>query len=80
MALVRGHLGLLVRTFIVLAGDFRRRKSTAAAILQRKLGMPLSEFGWIPEFRNTGTRVAYEEDVCPRRRSPAAPGTASPSC
>ena len=38
-------------------------KSTVAAILQRRLGTPLFEFGWIPEFRGIGTRVtSHEED------------------
>jgi chloramphenicol 3-O-phosphotransferase len=52
-----------VRTFIFVAGAPGAGKSTVAAILQRRLGTPLFEFGWIPEFRNTGTRVtSYEED------------------
>jgi chloramphenicol 3-O-phosphotransferase len=52
-----------VRTFIFLAGAPGAGKSTVAAILQRRLGTPLFEFGWIPEFRNTGTRViSYTED------------------
>ena len=50
-------------TFIFITGAPGSGKSTAAAILQRRLGTPLFEFGWIPEFRNTGTRVtSYEED------------------
>jgi chloramphenicol 3-O-phosphotransferase len=52
-----------VRTFIFIAGAPGAGKSTVAAILQRRLGTPLFEFGWIPEFRNTGTRVtSYAED------------------
>jgi predicted ATPase len=52
-----------VRTFIFLAGAPGAGKSTVAAILQRRLGTLLFEFGWIPEFRSTGTRVtSYEED------------------
>jgi dephospho-CoA kinase len=52
-----------VRTFIFLTGAPGVGKSTVAAILQRRLGTPLFEFGWIPEFRSTGTRVtSYEED------------------
>jgi len=52
-----------VRTFIFLAGAPGSGKSFVAAALQRKLGTPLFEFGWIPEFRNTGTRIiSYEED------------------
>jgi hypothetical protein len=31
-------------------------KATVAAVLQRRLGTPLFEFGWIPEFCSTGTR------------------------
>lgn len=52
-----------MRTFIFIAGAPGSGKSTVAAILQRRLGGPLFEFGWIPEFRNTGTRVTtYTED------------------
>ena len=53
----------LVRTFIFIAGAPGSGKSSVAAAVQRKLGTPLFEFGWIPEFRNTGTRtISYEED------------------
>jgi len=53
----------LVRTFIFLTGAPGSGKSSVAAALHRKLGTPLFEFGWIPEFRNTGTRIiSYEED------------------
>ena len=52
-----------MRTFIFLAGAPGAGKSTVAAILQCRLGAPLFEFGWIPEFRGTGTRVtSYVED------------------
>jgi adenylate kinase family enzyme len=52
-----------VRTFIFLAGAPGAGKSTVAAILRHRLGMPVFEFGWIPEFRNTGTCVtSCEED------------------
>lgn len=52
-----------MRTFVFLAGAPGSGKSTVAAILQHQLGTPLFEFGWIPEFRNTGTRVtSYRED------------------
>lgn len=53
-----------MRTFIFITGAPGSGKSTVAALLQRRLGgPPLFEFGWIPEFRNTGTRVTtYEED------------------
>jgi adenylate kinase family enzyme len=52
-----------VRTFIFIAGAPGAGKSTVAAVLQRRLGTRLSEFGWIPEFRDTDTRViSYEEE------------------
>jgi cytidylate kinase len=52
-----------VRTFIFIAGAPGASKSAVAAIMQRRLGTPLFEFGWIPEFRNAGTRVtSYAED------------------
>ena len=52
-----------MRAFIFLAGASGAGKSTLAAILQRRLGTPLFEFGWVPEFRGTGTRVtSYGED------------------
>ena len=52
-----------MRTFIFIAGAPGSGKSSVAAAVQRKLGTPLFEFGWIPEFRNTGTRtISYEED------------------
>jgi adenylate kinase family enzyme len=52
-----------VKTFVFIAGAPGAGKSTVAAIVQRRLGTPLFEFGWIPEFRNTGSRVtSYEED------------------
>jgi broad-specificity NMP kinase len=50
-------------TFIFITGAPGSGKSTTAVILQRRLGTPLFEFGWIPEFRNTGTRItSFEED------------------
>ncbi len=52
-----------MKTFIFIAGAPGAGKSVTASILHRRLGTPLFEFGWIPEFRNTGTRVtSYEED------------------
>jgi adenylate kinase family enzyme len=51
-----------VRTFIFIAGAPGAGKSTVAAVLQRRLGTRLSEFGWIPEFRDTDTRISYEEE------------------
>ena len=48
---------------IVIAGAPGSGKSTIAALLQTKLDSPMFEFGWIPEFRNTGDRrTSYEED------------------
>lgn len=50
-------------TFIFIAGAPGSGKSTIAKILQQQLDSPLFEFGWIPEFRNTGDRVIpYAED------------------
>jgi hypothetical protein len=64
-----------VRTFVFLAGapGVLSAKSTDAAILQRRLGTPLFEFGWIPEFRNTGT-TRHES---PGRGQPGRRGAAA---
>ena len=52
-----------MKTFIFIAGAPGSGKSSVAAALQHKLGTPLFEFGWIPEFRNTGSRIiTYKED------------------
>ncbi len=52
-----------MKTFIFISGAPGSGKSTVAAALQRKLGTPLFEFGWIPEFRKTGSRsTTYTED------------------
>jgi adenylate kinase family enzyme len=51
------------KTLIFIAGAPGSGRSTLAAALQRKLRTPLFEFGWIPEFRFTGSRVTtYNED------------------
>ncbi|PIR02962.1 MAG: hypothetical protein COV60_02885 [Candidatus Magasanikbacteria bacterium CG11_big_fil_rev_8_21_14_0_20_43_7] len=48
---------------IIIAGAPGVGKSTVSALLQKELRTPLFEFGWIPEFRNTGvTKITYEED------------------
>lgn len=52
-----------MKTFIFIAGAPGSGKTTVAQALQHKLNSPLFEFGWIPEFRNTGSEViTYEED------------------
>ncbi|WP_143020485.1 AAA family ATPase [Sinosporangium album] len=52
-----------MRTFIFIAGAPGVGKSTTAQLLRDRLDSPLFEFGWIPEFRNTGTRLTtYRED------------------
>jgi hypothetical protein len=52
-----------MKTFIFIAGAPGSGKSTVAQALQHKLDSPLFEFGWIPEFRNTGDKViSYKED------------------
>ena len=52
-----------MKTFIFIAGAPGSGKSSVASKLQQKLGTPLFEFGWIPEFRNTGSKtISYEED------------------
>jgi broad-specificity NMP kinase len=52
-----------MKDFIFIAGAPGLGKSTIAKALQQKLDCPLFEFGWIPEFRNTGEReLTYTED------------------
>ncbi len=52
-----------MKTFIFIAGAPGSGKSTIATLLQQKLDGPRFEFGWIPEFRNTGKRtIPYVED------------------
>ncbi len=49
--------------FIFIAGAPGSGKSSVAKTLQEKLNCPLFEFGWIPEFRNTGTKtIPYAEE------------------
>jgi hypothetical protein len=62
----RGQHRQFVRTFIFVAGAPGAGKSTVAAI-QRRLGTPLFEFGWIPEFRNT-----HRQHVAAGLRRPVA--------
>lgn len=48
---------------IFIAGAPGVGKSTIAAALQKNLGTPLFEFGWIPEFRKKGSaEIPYEEE------------------
>ncbi|MEH3077739.1 MAG: AAA family ATPase [Quadrisphaera sp.] len=48
---------------VVIAGAPGAGKSSVSRELQARLDCPVFEFGWIPEFRNTGDRTtAYEED------------------
>ncbi len=48
---------------IFIAGAPGAGKSSVAKALQVKLNGPCFEFGWIPEFRNTGTQVIpYTEE------------------
>lgn len=52
-----------MKQFIFIAGAPGSGKSTVANLLQQKLDSPLFEFGWIPEFRNTGDHIIpYTED------------------
>lgn len=52
-----------MKDFIFIAGAPGSGKSSVAKLLQEKLNCPLFEFGWIPEFRNTGTKtVHYTEE------------------
>lgn len=52
-----------MKDFIFIAGAPGSGKSSVAKVLQEKLNCPLFEFGWIPEFRNTGTKtIPYVEE------------------
>lgn len=52
-----------MKDFIFIAGAPGSGKSSVAKALQEKLDCPLFEFGWIPEFRNTGKKVIpYTEE------------------
>lgn len=52
-----------MKDIIFIAGAPGSGKSSVASGLQQILNSPLFEFGWIPEFRNTGNRTtSYAED------------------
>ena len=52
-----------MKDFIFIVGAPGSGKSTIAKALHDKLDSPIFEFGWIPEFRNTGERTTtYEEE------------------
>lgn len=52
-----------MKDFIFIAGAPGSGKSSVAKTLQEKLNCPLFEFGWIPEFRNTGEKIiSYTEE------------------
>lgn len=52
-----------MKDFIFIAGAPGSGKSSVAKALHDKLDCPIFEFGWIPEFRNTGERATtYEEE------------------
>lgn len=49
--------------FIFIAGAPGTGKSTLASALQKNVGAPMFEFGWIPEFRQKGEQeIPYEEE------------------
>ena len=53
-----------MKDIIFIAGAPGSDKSTIAKILRSRLGSPLFEFGWIPEFRNTGEgKISYSEEA-----------------
>ena len=53
----------LMKDLIFIAGAPGSGKSTIAKALHEKYGTPLFEFGWIPEFQNTGSRtLSYTEE------------------
>lgn len=48
---------------VVIAGAPGTGKSTVSSAVQQVWGCPLFEFGWIPEFRETGVRrLGYVEE------------------
>lgn len=50
--------------FIFIAGAPGTGKSTLASTLQKEIGSPIFEFGWIPEFRKKGNQeIPYEEEA-----------------
>lgn len=53
----------LMKDLIFIAGAPGSGKSTIAKALHEKFGTPMFEFGWIPEFQNTGGRtLSYTEE------------------
>lgn len=53
----------LMKDLIFIAGAPGSGKSTIAKALHEKFGTPMFEFGWIPEFQNTGSRtLSYTEE------------------
>ncbi len=52
-----------MKDLIFIAGAPGVGKSSVASELQKKLGSPCFEFGWIPEFRQKGTEtIPYKEE------------------
>lgn len=52
-----------MKDLIFIAGAPGSGKSTIAKALHEKFGTPMFEFGWIPEFQNTGGRtLSYTEE------------------
>lgn len=52
-----------MRDLIFIAGAPGTGKSSVAGELQKKLGSPCFEFGWIPEFRQRGSEtIPYKEE------------------
>lgn len=48
---------------IFIAGAPGTGKSTLTTLLQKDIGSPMFEFGWIPEFRKRGNvEIPYEEE------------------
>ena len=53
----------LMKDLIFIAGAPGSGKSTIAKALHEKFKTPLFEFGWIPEFQNTGSKtLSYAEE------------------
>ncbi|MGB4768508.1 MAG: AAA family ATPase [Candidatus Saccharimonas sp.] len=52
-----------MKDLIFIAGAPGSGKSTIAKALHEKFGTPMFEFGWIPEFQNTGSKtLSYTEE------------------